>query len=683
MSSPLVSVIVVNWDRRELLRLCLLSLRAQTMRDFEVIVVDNGSRDGSVAMLREEFPEAAVIVNPRNLGFCAANNQGIARARGRYIALLNNDAEAGPRWLEALLEAIRAAPDVGMCASKILLHARPDIIDKVGHLIYPDGQNRGRGCGEIDRGQYDGLEEVLFPDGCAAFYDRRVFETVGAFDEDFFAYGDDAELGLRIRLAGWRCLYVPSAVAYHHHSSTLGRFSEERIVLVERNRIWLAVKLFPWRLLVLNKYYTAVRLATNALAAIRGQGEAGSFAGARGWWALARCLLRAWGQAIKGLPRMLGKRREVCAFQRLSTREFLDLLARFRISARELAFQAAPARAVAAAVAQVSPPASPADKTASSTGAFALPACPLCGSTEARARFDTHDRLFRTTGKRFRIMACAACGVWYLTPRPAGAELASYYPERYWWSGGSEGGVARQLEGLYRAAVLRDHLRFLRRAAGPPPARILDVGCGSGDLLAVMARQGYSCLGMDCSLPALSAAARQGVAAVLGDYRRPALGPGRFDLVCMYHFLEHVPDPAVALAFARGALRPGGRLIVQVPDAASWQAALLGPRWSGLDVPRHLVNFRRADLERLVGDAGFRIRRRKHFSLRDNPAALATSLAPGLEPAARRVRRRESIPVRLGLDLAYFALVAASLPFALLEAAAGRGATITLEAEKG
>jgi len=335
---PTISVIVVNWDRRELLRASLLSLRAQSFRDFEIIVVDNGSRDGSPAMLAEEFPDVTLIRNAENRGFCAGNNQGIAAARGRYIALLNNDAEAEPGWLEALLSGMRSEGDVGMCASKILFYEARNVIDKAGHLIYPDGQNRGRGCGEPDHGQYASPEEALFPDGCAAMYDRRVFESAGLFDEDFFAYGDDAELGLRARLAGWRCLYVPTAVVYHHHSSTLGRFSEERLVLVERNRLWLATKLFPWRLLLLNPLYSAVRLGANALAAVRGEGEAGGFAGQRGWWAALRILVRAYGQALRGLPLMLRKRARVRRVRKLSGRDFLRLLRRFRISARQLAF---------------------------------------------------------------------------------------------------------------------------------------------------------------------------------------------------------------------------------------------------------------------------------------------------------------------------------------------------------
>ena len=313
--------------------------------------------------------------------------------------------------------------------------------------------------------------------------------------------------------------------------------------------------------------------------------------------------------------------------------------------------------------------------------------CPLCGAEQPRLRYRCSDRLFRTTDKQFTVVECGACRVLYLSPQPSTEELARSYPEGYWWGASRQGGIARRLEGLYRRTVLRDHVAFVTRVVGPPPARILparilDVGCGTGDLLAALRQRGYSCMGMDHSLAALATAHTQGVPALLGDYHAAPLAPESFDAVSMFHFLEHVPDPGCALRFAHRLLRPSARLIVQVPNAASWQSAALGARWSGLDVPRHLVDFRKCDLERLIEQAGFRIGSAKHFSLRDNPAALATSLAPGLDPMGRLVRRKEGVGQRLALDLAYFALVVAALPWAIAEAVAGRGATIMLEAQK-
>ncbi|MBI3698160.1 MAG: glycosyltransferase family 2 protein [Acidobacteria bacterium] len=336
---PLISVVVVNWNRRELLRACLHSLECQSWREFETIVVDNGSQDGSADMVEAEFPEVRLIRNGENRGFCAANNQGIAAARGRYVALLNNDAEADPRWLEELVRAFLEHDDVGMAASKILVWESRTTIDKAGHLIYPDGQNRGRGTGETDRGQYDRLEETAWPDGCAAMYRKDMLDRIGGFDEDFFAYADDAELGLRARIAGWRCLYVPAAVVFHHLGSTLGRFSAERMVLIERNRVWLAAKLFPWRLLLLNPFYFALRVAAGAFGAAAGRGEAARFRSEQGTVVLVKCFWRANLAALAGLPHMLAKRREVARIRRLSASEVCALLRRFRIRLRDLTLE--------------------------------------------------------------------------------------------------------------------------------------------------------------------------------------------------------------------------------------------------------------------------------------------------------------------------------------------------------
>jgi GT2 family glycosyltransferase len=336
-----VSVIVVNWNRAEMLRACLESLVRQEGIVFEVVVVDNGSADGSLDVVREfrdsRRLDLQIVANRENRGFCEANNQGIAAARGALIGLLNNDAEAESGWLAALAAAFDR-PEIGMAASKILVYEEPSRIDKCGHLIFPDGQNRGRGSGEIDSGQYDRREEALWPDGCAAMYRREMFAEIGGFDEDFFAYGDDAELGLRARLAGWECVYVPAAVVRHRRGSTLGKYSMKRIELIERNRVLLAAKLFPWRLLALNPFFYALRLCAGAAAALRGRGEIGKFEGAGGKLAVARAMIRADFQALRMLPRMLAKRRSVK--RRLTSKQVTRLLKQYRIPLATLTEQA-------------------------------------------------------------------------------------------------------------------------------------------------------------------------------------------------------------------------------------------------------------------------------------------------------------------------------------------------------
>jgi GT2 family glycosyltransferase len=341
-----ISVVVVTWNRRNLLRSCLQSLTQQDLNQpFEVVVVDNGSDDGSPEMVLSDYGKTTrfrleLIRNRENRGFCAANNQGFRASDSEFVALLNNDAEAEPDWLRKLATAFEGRPDVGMAASKILVHEDPRRIDKAGHLIYPDGQNRGRGSGELDVGQYDRVEEILWPDGCAAMYRRAMLDQIGGFDEEFFAYADDAELGLRAQIAGWKCLYIPGAVVRHHRGATLGLRSSRRLELIERNRLLLAAKLFPWSLLWWNPLYYALRLGAGVWAAITGQGEVGKYPGVRGKLQAAFALLKGDWQAVPLLPRMLAKRREVERIRKLSPREVRQLIMEHRISLKELMRQA-------------------------------------------------------------------------------------------------------------------------------------------------------------------------------------------------------------------------------------------------------------------------------------------------------------------------------------------------------
>jgi SAM-dependent methyltransferase len=242
------------------------------------------------------------------------------------------------------------------------------------------------------------------------------------------------------------------------------------------------------------------------------------------------------------------------------------------------------------------------------------------------------------------------------------------------------------MEESYRRLVLRDHARFVERALADSSVRgpLLDVGCGGGLLLGMMRERGFCVVGLDNS-PAAAAIAwsRQRVPAVCGVLEHAPLRAGTFGAITMFHVLEHVHDPRAYVAAAHHLLAPGGRLIAQTPNAASWQFRLLGRAWSGLDVPRHLFDFRASDLERLLESCGFTVLRRKYFSWRDNPASLATSITPGLDPMGRRTRRvPESSAARIAKDLAYLALSAASVPFALVEAAAGAGATVMIEARR-
>jgi hypothetical protein len=227
--ASLVSVIIPSCNRRALLAECLRALQAQTYEPFEVIVVDNGSTDGSAEMIAETWvPKVRVIANPGNEGYARAVNQGIGASRGAYVATLNNDAVPDPGWLTALVEAASRDPRVGMVASKVVNYDDPHILDGTGLLLYPDGSSRARGRLEEDRGQYDGATEALLPSGCAALYRREMLEEIGMHDEAFFAYCEDTDLGLRGRLAGWGCAFASKAVVRHHYSASSATASGSR-----------------------------------------------------------------------------------------------------------------------------------------------------------------------------------------------------------------------------------------------------------------------------------------------------------------------------------------------------------------------------------------------------------------------------------------------------------------------
>jgi GT2 family glycosyltransferase len=337
--TPLVSVIVVNWNGMNFLPDCLSSLERQTWTNLEFIVVDNGSADGSTEFVRSwigRVPNAQAIFLSRNSGFCEANNLAFAKARGEWIALLNNDAIAEPTWIEAMLRLGNPANRIGMMGSKILFVEPENVIDKAGHLIYWDGQNRGRGTMEVDAGQYDRSEETLWPDACAALYHRRVFEETGGFDESFFAFGDDADLGMRARLLGWKAWYVPEAVVHHRHSATAGAYSPLKVMLVERNRILLAIKNFSLPLLIANPYWSIRRFAWHAYAASKSQGASGHLVASQGWGRTLLILGWAYLSALKILPSALKKRWNIQRTKKLSNKEVRTLLRRFQIDLRQL-----------------------------------------------------------------------------------------------------------------------------------------------------------------------------------------------------------------------------------------------------------------------------------------------------------------------------------------------------------
>ena len=291
-----VAVVIPTWNGRALLEGALASLGEQTYRDFSVIVVDNGSTDGTADAVRGDGVE--VVALPTNRGFAAAVNAGVAAAGGaEFVALLNNDMELDPGWLAELVAALDASPGAGSAASKLRMLREPGVLDGAGDLVTWYGATWRRGHGEPDRGQYDTAGVVASPCAGAALYRRTALDEVGSFDERFFAYLEDADWGLRAQLAGWPCLWVPAAVAYHLGGATSRRMGDLETELIARNTLALVVKSFPAARLALWSPLIAAYQAYALARAVRA-----------GTW---RAVLRGWAGGVRQLPGTVRARREV------------------------------------------------------------------------------------------------------------------------------------------------------------------------------------------------------------------------------------------------------------------------------------------------------------------------------------------------------------------------------------
>lgn len=296
--SSLFSVIIPNWNGLTFLQPCLDALLAQSHQPLEIIIVDNASTDGSQAFIREHYPQVMLIALERNRGFTGACNAGIEAASGAFIALLNNDTEVDEDWAAAVVRAFDAHPDAGMVASKMLLYDRRDHLHTAGDGFTRDGRPYNRGVWQEDTGQFDEVEYVFSACGGSSVYRRELIDAVGMLDDDFFFLMEDVDLAWRAQLAGWRALYTPDAIVYHHLSATGGGVTAS--YYDGRNGIYLLVKDVPsdmWRRYGGRIIVRQLKIAWEALRSWRGEA--------------ARARLRGMLAGLLHIPKMLRKRRHV------------------------------------------------------------------------------------------------------------------------------------------------------------------------------------------------------------------------------------------------------------------------------------------------------------------------------------------------------------------------------------
>jgi GT2 family glycosyltransferase len=303
MHEPRLTVTIATYNGRELLGTVLDSVAKQSFRDFRVVVVDDASTDGTSDWLAYHWPEIEVIVHPANRGVTATLNTCLRSGRGELVALLNNDVELDPNCVAELVRELEANPGAAATAAKLIDFNDRDVIDGAGDVYSWSGQANRRGHGERDVGQYDRAQPIFGACGGAAMYRRSALDAVGLLDEDFFAFYEDVDWSFRAQLQGYSCRYVPTAIAYHIGSATVGQGVTDFMLYQNwRNAIFVVFKDYPLSALLRHGFSFALSQAHNLV------------------WALqtgrARIFLRVWRDVLRSMPTVIRKRREV---QRLRT----------------------------------------------------------------------------------------------------------------------------------------------------------------------------------------------------------------------------------------------------------------------------------------------------------------------------------------------------------------------------
>lgn len=298
-SSSLATVIIVNWNGGNVLPSCLDALGSQTYQNLEIILVDNASTDGSVDHIEAQYPHLHLIRLSENKGFAVANNIGAQQARGEWLVLLNNDAFPEPTWLENLVRTAESYPGYAAFGSKMIRAENRHILDGIGDKYHISGLAWRDGYNHPVRIAPQHPEEIFSPNAAAVLYRRDAFLKVGGFSEYFFMYHEDVDLGFRLRLQGYRCLYVPDAIVYHMGSASTSVKSDFAVYHGHRNLVWSYFQNMPgylfWKYLPAHLLSNIIFLGYYTL---RGQ---------------FRAIFRSKWDALRGLPRVLKLRRQVQA----------------------------------------------------------------------------------------------------------------------------------------------------------------------------------------------------------------------------------------------------------------------------------------------------------------------------------------------------------------------------------
>ncbi len=331
------AVIIVNYNGLPHISECVRSVIEQSYSPIEIVVVDNASQDGSLELIKKDFPQVKLIQTGYNAGWGIACNVGIHATESEYVVLLNNDALMDKDCVKKMVEASRLNPRYGSVASRILLWDKPELTEVCGLVIYPDGSSCGRGRLQ-PANSYLTQEEVFCANDCCCLYRRSMLQEIGDYDPDFFIYCDETDIGWKHQLAGWKCIYTPDAIAYHAHSQSAGSYSVLKAFHVERNRLYICMKYFSIGRFLLSFPYSFSRYLLQVYYSIsQKKGALANFGKSHsllfGFWILLKVHLAAFFK----LPHMWRKRAQIKKIRKISESEINQLFKRFGITTAQIA----------------------------------------------------------------------------------------------------------------------------------------------------------------------------------------------------------------------------------------------------------------------------------------------------------------------------------------------------------
>jgi GT2 family glycosyltransferase len=334
-----ISAVVVSFNAAEYIEKCLLSIKKQKSIINRITVVDDCSKDDTISIVKNKFPDVCIIANEKNMGYAGSLNRGIAASPCDYIILSNDDIELSEDWLNCALAEFNGRPECGLVASKVLYMDQPDVLNSTGMLYYRDLTAVNRGLDEKDIGQYDKAEEVFGAYGAIMLFKRSIFEDIGLFEEDYFLFREEDEIIWRMRLAGYSARYAPKARVFHKRSAHTKLFSKTKLYYSERNRIWNVVKFLPWRCLVTTSFYALYRYYINfRIASGKCEGSGRKAAGLKNASKITLLLTiaKAWIDAFASIPRMAMKRRRINKTARVSFRNRLAWLLTYSATVQDI-----------------------------------------------------------------------------------------------------------------------------------------------------------------------------------------------------------------------------------------------------------------------------------------------------------------------------------------------------------